>query len=57
MWSALFLIGGIYIGAGFLVTYVEFKCIKREKEREEDEFEFKIEWDKILKWPLNVFGD
>ncbi len=49
--GTLIMIALFYIGAGFLVEYVKFKQIKQEKEREEDHFEFEVNWSKILKWP------
>jgi len=42
----LLVLAGLYVGAGFLVTLVNAKG------RDD---EFKVEWDKILRWPKDVF--
>lgn len=49
MWIIVLLlvIGVLYVGAGFLVTFVNAQS-RDDK--------FKVDWNKILTWPKLVFG-
>ena len=43
----LLVVGVLYVGAGFLVTYVNAQS---------KDDEFKVDWNKIFTWPKDVFG-
>ena len=43
----LLAVGILYVGAGFLATYINAQS---------KDDEFKVDWNKILTWPKDVFG-